>query len=87
MGIYASGIIFGIRIYNYNTLFEIKQDEMISDEQKKEAYSFYTGLNNKNDISFRFYTECSSTQDIDNKGKIMRWYPMSLNSFLEKFAI
>lgn len=35
---------------------------------------------------FQVYTECSSTHDIDNKGHFMMWYPMSLDSFLQKFG-
>ena len=90
MGIYNNDSVFGIRIYNFNDddvaniLFEEKYDEIISDEEKKKAYLFYTELNNKNEIHFKYYTECSSTY---NKGSFFRWYPMSLNLFLEKFGI
>jgi hypothetical protein len=90
MGIYDSGRIFGIRIYNFkdddydNTLFEEKYDEIMSDEQKNEAYLFYTELDNKNEIRFQYYTECSSTYD---KGVFLMWYPITLNLFLEKFDI
>ena len=65
MGIYGNGHIFGIRIYNFNeddyanTLFEEKYEEIMSHQQMKEAYLFYTELNNKNDIHFQIYTECS----------------------------
>jgi len=93
MGIYDSGNIFGIRIYNFNdedfsnTLFEQKYNVIMSNEQKKEAYLFYTMLNDKNKIFFQIYTECSSTYDINNKGNFMMWYPLSLNIFLEKFDV
>ena len=96
MGIYNNGNIFGIRIYNFNdddfsnTLFEQTYDVIMSDEQKNEAYLFYTELNNnknnKNGIFFKIYTECSSTYDKHNNEKYMTWYPISLNLFLEKFA-
>ena len=92
MGIYTNGSIFGIRIYNFNdeefsnTLFEQKYDVIMSDEQKKEAYLFYTKLNNKNEIFFKIYTESSSTYDIHNKDTFMMWYPISLDLFLEKFS-
>jgi hypothetical protein len=52
MGIYDNGNIFGIRIYNFNDndianiLFEKKYDGIISNEQMREAYLFYT--DNKN---------------------------------------
>jgi len=57
MGIYDSGNIFGIRIYNFiddfaNTIFEKTYNEIMNDEQKKETYLFYSNLNNKNGISF-----------------------------------
>jgi len=90
MGIYDNGSIFGIRIYNFNDddfaniLFEKTYNEILSDEEKKETYLFYTGLNNKNEIRFQFYTECSSTY---GKGTYFIWYPLSLNLFLEKFGI
>jgi hypothetical protein len=93
MGIYTNGSIFGIRIYNFNdedfnnTLFEEKYDEIMSYEQIRGAYLFYNELNNKNEIRFQYYTECSSTHDKYNNSNFMMWHPMSLNLFLEKFGI
>jgi hypothetical protein len=90
MGIYDNGNILGIRIYNFNEdefaniLFEEKFDEIMSHEQLREAYLFYTELNNKNEIRFQYYTECSSTY---GEGKFLKWLPMTLNIFLEKFGI
>lgn len=90
MGIYSNGCIYGIRIYNFNEednanmLFEKQYNEIMSDEEKKEAYLFYNGLDNKEDMHFQYYTECSSSY---NKGMFFMWYPMSLNIFLEKFVI
>ena len=90
MGIYAGDRIFGIRIYNFNddddcnTLFEEKYDEIMSHEQMREAYLFYSELNNKNELRFQYYTECTSTY---GKDTYFNWYPMSLNIFLEKFDI
>lgn len=89
MGIYDDGNILGIRIYNFNDddfsniLFEKTYNNIMSDEEKKKAYLFYNELNNKNEIHFQYYTECTSTFD---KGFFLRWYPMSLNLFLEKFG-
>jgi hypothetical protein len=54
-------------MYNFNDhdftniLFEKTYNEIMSDEEKKKAYLFYTELNNKNEIQFQYYTECSST--------------------------
>ena len=90
MGIYDNGSIFGIRIYNFNDddvaniLFEKTYNEILNDEEKKEAYLFYTGLNHKNEIRFQYYTECSSTY---RKGTYFDWYPLSLDLFVEKFSI
>jgi hypothetical protein len=90
MGIYENGTIFGIKIYNFdndelsNILFEKKYDIIMSDTQKKEAYLFYNELDNKTEIRFQVYTECSSTYDT---GSFLSWYPLSLNLFLEKFDI
>jgi hypothetical protein len=91
MGIYNNDSIFGIRIYNFNdddlseTLFEKVYVDIMSNEQKSEAYLFYTTLNNKNDIFFKILTECISTLDI-NKKTLMDWYPLSLDQFLENFS-
>jgi hypothetical protein len=90
MGIYDNGSILGIRIYNFNDddianiLFEEKYDEIMSDEQMREVYLFYTMLNNKNEMKFQYYTECCSSY---GKGNFFTWHPMSLNLFLEKFSI
>lgn len=90
MGIYFNGTIFGIKIYNFsnddyaNILFEKKYDEIMSHEQIREAYLFYNELNNKNEIRFQYYTECSSTY---GEGTYFNWSPMSLNIFLDKFDI
>ncbi len=90
MGIYDNGIILGIKMYNFNNddvsniLFEEKYDEVMSYHQMREAYLFYTELNNKNEIRFQYYTECSSTY---SKGTFLTWYPMSLDIFLEKFGV
>ena len=93
MGIYSNGSIFGIQIYNFNDndfsniLFEEKYDEVMSYHQMREAYLFYTNLNDKNEIHFKIYTECSSTLNPYNKEIFMEWYPMSLDIFLEKFGV
>jgi hypothetical protein len=90
MGIYNNGSIFGLRIYNFNDddfaniLFEKTYNEIMSDEEKKKAYLFYTELNNKNEIFFQYYTECSNTY---GEGIYFSWYPINLNLFLEKFGI
>ena len=93
MGIYSNGSIFGISIYNFNEddvsniLFEIKFCEIMSHEQMREAYLFYNELHDKNNISFKIYTECSSTLNKYDKENFMAWYPISLNVFLEKFNV
>jgi hypothetical protein len=93
MGIYSNGSIFGIQIYNFNEddlsniLFEEKYDEIMSYPQLSEAYLFYNTLNDKNNIFFKIYTECSSTLDNYNKDNFMMWYPLPLDAFLEKFGV
>ena len=91
MGIYSNGSIFGIQMYNFNDddisniLFEEKYDEIMSYNQMRETYLFYTELNKDNEIHFKIYTECSSTLSY-NKDNFMMWYPLSLDTFLEKFG-
>ena len=90
MGIYENGTIFGIQIYNFNDdefsniLFEKTYNKIMSYEEKKKAYLFYNDLDNKNEIHFKIYTECSSTYGNET---FLSWYPISLNQFLEKFSI
>ena len=92
MGIYNNGSILGMRIYNFddddlsNTLFEEKYEEIMSHEQMREAYLFYTELNDKNEIHFQYYTECSSTLNAYNEKTFLMWHPMSLDTFLEHFG-
>lgn len=92
MGIYSNNEIFGIQIYNFNDedasniLFEEKYDEIMSFQQMRQAYLFYTNLNDKNNLFFKVYTECSSTLD-NNSPNFMMWYPISSNTFLEKFSV
>ena len=91
MGIYSNGRIFGIQIYNFNDdfsniLFEEKYDEVMSYNQMREVYLFYDNLHDKNNILFKIYTECSSTLNYDREN-FMMWYPMHLDTFLEKFGV
>jgi len=92
MGIYSNGGIFGIQIYNFNEddvsniLFEEKYNEVMSYHQMREAYLFYTNLNDKNTIFKKIYTECSSTLSY-NRDACMMWYPLPLDTFLEKFGV
>lgn len=96
MGIYASGSIFGIRMFVFGddeiskTVFELKSDRIMSAEEMKEAYLRYEAIPCKNTLHFQFYTECSSTLEarssIDARNPdCMMWHPMSLNLFLEIF--
>lgn len=92
MGIYSSDKIFGIRIYKFNeeemseTLYEAKYEEIMSYSQMKEAYLFYNQLNDKTNIFFKFYTECSSTLD-KYKTNFYDWSPMTLSEFTDKFGV
>ena len=92
MGIYSNGDIFGIQIYNFNNddisniLFEEKYDEIMSYNQMREVYLFYTNLNDKNKLFLKIYTKCSSTLSY-NRDNFMMWQPMPLNTFLEQFGV
>jgi len=92
MGIYSNGSIFGIQMYNFNDddisniLFEEKYDEEMSYIQMKEAYLFYNNLNDKNNICFKIYTECTSTLSY-NRDNFMTWQSLPSNTFLETFGV
>lgn len=81
MGIYTNGSIFGIRIYNFtddgfsNTLYEKKYDQIMTHAQMREAYLFYSVLNDQSNIRFQIYTECTSTLEKCNTVNFMDWYP------------
>ena len=54
LGLYDNSKVFGIHMYIYdydgehiNIVYEKKYDELMNDEQKKEAYLFYTELKKK----------------------------------------
>ena len=91
MGIYSNGSIFGIQIYKFNDddisniLFEEKYDEIMSYNQMREAYIFYSILYDKNNIFFKIYTECTGTLSY-NRDNFMMWHPLTLDTFLEKFG-
>jgi len=92
MGIYTSGKIFGVKIYTLDdddisyTLFERKYDVIMTVEEMKEAYLFYTELHDKNNVCFKIYTEFSSTYNKDNEN-YMDWHRISENIFYEKFSL
>ena len=92
MGIYSNGSILGIQMYNFNDddisniLFEEKYDEVMSYIQMREAYLFYNNLNDKNNIFFQIYTECTSTLSY-NRDNFMGWQPLPLDTFLEKCGV
>jgi hypothetical protein len=56
----------------------------MSNEEKKKAYLFYTEINDKTGIFFKYYTECSSTY---SEEIFLMWFPMSLELFLDKFGV
>lgn len=89
MGIYSNGTVYGLRICHviddeFETLYEKNYDVLMDDTQKKEAYLFYINLTNKNDLSFRVYTECSSTY---GNNIYKSWLPISLSEFEKKFNV
>ena len=88
MGIYPSDDIHGIRIYNFiedvsNILFERKYDVIMTKEMLNDIKLVYEELyeNNKDQIFFQIYTECSSTY---NKDIFMQWIPINFDIFLQK---
>jgi len=91
MGIYSNGSIYGIQIYNFNNddisniLFEEKYNKIMSYTQMREAYLFYTRLNDKNNIYIKIYSEYSSTLSY-NSDNFMMWQPLPLDTFLKKFG-
>lgn len=89
MGIYPSGIVYGIKIYNVidnhvNDLYVMQCEAVMGGENRKEAKKFYERLPEptKSSAKFLIYTECSSQYEDD----FMMWYPISLDVFLIKFT-
>jgi hypothetical protein len=88
MGIYPSGIVYGIKIYNLlddvsNILFERQYNDVMNYNNRKETKLFYDNIpeNTKKYLRFLIYTECSSSCEDD----FMIWYPISLDVFLKEF--
>jgi hypothetical protein len=87
MGIYPSDNIQALRIYNFiddmeNILFEIKFN-CINNEIKQKIKLFYeNNLNNKNDLHYAIYTECSDTYGDE---KYFIWLSITQELFLQKF--
>jgi hypothetical protein len=88
MSIYSNGTLYGIKINRISndfdrceTLLEIKQDTIMNEKEKRNVHLFYVGLENKEDIHFQMYTECSTNED----GNFMTWFPISKSQFSEYF--
>lgn len=60
----------------------------MNEEERKDIYLYYKMLNNKSEIYFKVYRECSNICEIDiyNKEKFLVWYPISLSQFLKIFS-
>jgi hypothetical protein len=91
MGIYPSENIYGIQIYNFideiiNTLYEKKYDVIMNKDQMNEAFLYYLEIEDKSNIRFKIYTECSSTFELNKNKNFMMWFPLSLNQFIEIFG-
>ena len=87
MCIYTNGIIYGIQIITYkddtiHILFERTDTKIMKSEILYEAKMFYDRLDDKNNLFFRIYNECSSTC---REGVFMLWSEISLEEFLEIF--
>lgn len=91
MGVYDSGIIYGIRMYVFdddeflNILYEkFTYDQIMNEEEKKQAYLFYRDLKNKDNIRIQYYTKCSSSY---GDRISLNWFPMSLETFIAHCGI
>lgn len=88
---YTTSGIYGVKIYTLinnecKTLFEQKQNTLITTEMMEEAKTFYKNLdeNTKKDVKFQIYRKCNSIEDEDN---CMIWWIISLNNFIKDFGI
>ncbi len=90
MGTNPNDNIFGIMIYTINDdnvklLYRKENEEKMSKEEMREAYLFYTKLDDKNDVKIKIYTEISSTLNMVNDKNFMMWQPIQLSHFLQIF--
>lgn len=92
MGIYSNGCIYGVRLYRYSdedattTLFEALQENILTAEQMRRAYDFYTVLEDTSNVRVEVYTECSCTYNMEETQYFMMWQPMHVEAFLDKFG-
>jgi len=90
MGTNPNDNIFGIMIYTFNDdnvklLYRKENEEKMSKEEMREAYLFYTKLDDKNDVQIKIYTEISCTLNLVNDKNFMMWQPIQLSHFLQIF--
>ena len=90
MGTNTNDCVFGIMIYTLNDdkvklLYRKENETRMSREEMKEAYLFYTNLNDKNDVQIKMYTEFSHSLNMVNDKNFMMWQPIQLSQFLQIF--
>ena len=89
MGIYTSGKIYGIRIYNHNDdgdsniLYEKKYDVIMDNDALQEAKIFYEGICEKEGVILQIYTDCSTTYDDDDDDIQMIWLSIEATIFIQ----
>ena len=90
MGIYSNGKVYGVGWIRYNDSDEITicfekifEDKMsiLQIQEVKMAYDLIPE-DQRNNMSIRFYTSCSSTYD---DGTFMTWFPGNTYSLKEFF--
>jgi len=92
MGIYSDGNIYGINISLevdsfftdlYNKIYPTKMNS----EQIQEAKAVYNKLtiSEKNKLTIRFYTSCSSTYD-ESSAPFMSWFPGTIGELEKLFS-
>jgi hypothetical protein len=98
MGIYTDeDHIFGIRIYTYindeeeiKMLYEKTYHTVINEQQIQDMKNIYFKLTETHPtqtLKFQIYCEFSSTLDIVNRGKFMKWHFISHERFIQKFKL
>jgi hypothetical protein len=86
MGIYTGGHIYGVSLRrDEDILFEKIYDSKMNASQIREVEEFYDSLKDKQELTIRFYTSCSTTY-ITEPNSSMTWLPGNKNLLLTLFA-
>jgi hypothetical protein len=89
MGIYSDGQVYGVSLSFHDTIvFEEMYATKLTIIQVQKIKDFYNTLTNeqKDSVIIRFYTLCTSTCELSQRGQDMYWWPANKDILEKLFA-